>query len=105
MTAEVQAEVARLGTAQRQTFRMMMSDEISQAVRRVRKASEEVAELDLLLTSASVGFPTGEALKLPALAVPVAGVQAWWLMQGEYQKAPRQWSIGFGALLPFDIDN
>jgi hypothetical protein len=46
-----------------------------------------------------------EALRLPALAVPVAGVQAWWLMQGEYEQAPRQWSLGLGALVPFDIES
>ena len=101
MTAEVRKE---LGAAhQREAFKTV-TDEISNALMRVRKASGELGDLDLLLTDASIGFPSGEALKLPALAVPVAGIQAWWLMQGEYEKAPRQWSIGFGALLPIDID-
>jgi hypothetical protein len=100
MTSDVMAELA---TERRREAFESVTDEISKALTRVRKASGELGELDLLLTDASIGFPSGEALKLPALAVPVAGIQAWWLMQGEYEKAPRQWSIGFGALLPVDI--
>jgi hypothetical protein len=100
MTAEVSLE---LNAAHRRDEFRTVTDEISKALTRVRKASGELSDLDLLLTNASIGFPSGEALKLPALAVPVAGIQAWWLMQGEYEKAPRQWSIGFGALLPIDL--
>jgi hypothetical protein len=102
MTSEIRAE---LGTARGREAFESVTDEISKALMRVRKASGELGELDLLLTDASIGFPSGEALKLPAVAIPVAGIQAWWLMQGEYEKAPRQWSIGFGALLPVDISS
>ena len=100
MTSEVRTELA---VAHRPETFTNVTDEISRALTRVRKASGELGDLDLLLTNASIGFPSGEALKLPAIAVPVAGIQAWWLMQGEYEKAPRQWGIGFGALLPIDI--
>jgi hypothetical protein len=101
MTADLRTELG--GTLHGREAFSTTAQEISKALTRVGKASGEIGDLDLLLTNASIGFPSGEALKLPALAVPVAGIQAWWLMQGEYEKAPRQWSMGFGALFPLDV--